>query len=163
MPPTRTSLTTRLNIALLTIRLTAGAFLLVWASLKFLRPEWMVNVFRGTYGLEWITQDYAYAVGSVQMALVLLFILGLFRTPVYALVTIMHGTGIIGALLSGGMLFKGGLIKALSTGTFEIGYTNFPANLLWTSLATLGALVALFILRNHDGYTIDGMRTRERS
>ena len=163
MSLTPKSLTTRLNIALLSIRLTAGAFLLVWASLKFLRPEWMVNVFRGTYGLEWVTQDYAYAVGSVQMALVLLFILGLFRTPVYALVTIMHGTGIIGALLSGGMLFKGGLIKALSTGTFEIGYTNFPANLLWTSLATLGALVALFILRNHDGYTIDGMRERERS
>ncbi|MGI9356776.1 MAG: hypothetical protein ACR2PF_16650 [Rhizobiaceae bacterium] len=112
------SLTTRLNIALLAIRFTAGAFFLVWASLKFLRPEWMVNVFRGTYGLDWVTQDYAYAVGSVQMALVLLFILGLFRTPVYALVTIMHGTGIIGALLSGGMLFKGGLIKALTTGMF---------------------------------------------
>ncbi|MGI9356456.1 MAG: hypothetical protein ACR2PF_15010, partial [Rhizobiaceae bacterium] len=126
------------------------------------RPEWMVNVFRGTYGLDWVTQDYAYAVGSVQMALVLLFILGLFRTPVYALVTIMHGTGIIGALLSGGMLFKGGLIKALTTGMFEIGYTNFPANLLWTSVATLGALWALFLLRNHDGYSIDGLRKRDR-
>lgn len=162
MSLTPISLTTRLNVALLAIRLTTGAFLLVWASLKFLRPEWMVNVFRGTYGLDWVTQDYAYAVGSVQVALVLLFIFGLFRTPVYALVTIMHGTGIIGALLSGSMLFKGGLIKAVSTGTFEIGYTNFPANLLWTSVTTLGALVALFILRNHDGYTIDGLRKQGR-
>jgi len=157
------SLTTRLAIALLTIRLTAGAFLLVWASLKFLRPEWMVNVFKGTYGLEWITQDYAFAVGSVQMILVLLFVVGLFRTPVYALVTLMHGTGIISALLWGGMLFKGGLVKAIATGTFSIGYINFPANLLWTSLATLGALCALFILRHHDFYTIDGWRSRNRA
>ncbi len=156
------SLTTRLGLALLVIRLTAGAFLLVWASLKFLRPEWMVNVFKGTYGLEWITQDHAFAVGSVQMILVLVFILGLFRTPIYALVTIMHGTGIISALLWGGMLFKGGLVNAIATGTFTIGYINFPANLLWTSLATLGALIALFMLRRHDIYTIDGLRNRRK-
>ncbi|MDD9910569.1 MAG: hypothetical protein OXR62_12885 [Ahrensia sp.] len=154
------SLTTRLNLALLSIRLAVGAFLIVWASLKFLRPEWMVNVFRGTYGLDWVTQDYAYAVGAVQMALALAFVLGLLRTPVYAAVTLMHATGIIGAFLSGSVLVKGGLIKAINTGTFEIGYINFPANLLWTSVATLGALVALFLLRRHDGYTIDGLRNR---
>ncbi|EFL88673.1 hypothetical protein [Ahrensia sp. R2A130] len=155
MPTPRT-----LAISLLIIRLTTGAFLFVWASLKFLRPEWMVNVFKGTYGLDWVTADYAYAVGGLQMAIVLLFLLGLFRTPVYAFITAMHATGIIGALLSGSLLFKGGLIKALSTGNFEIGYVNFPANLLWTSVATLGALVALFLLRHGDRYSIDGLRKR---
>jgi hypothetical protein len=149
-----------LPIALLILRLGIGAFLLVWASLKFLRPEWMVNVFRNTYGLEWVTADYAYAVGGVQLILVLAFIFGLFRTFSYGLTTIMHGTGIVGAFLSGSLLFKGGLIKAISTGTFEIGYTSFPANLLWTSVATLGALVALLLLRESDAYTIDGMRNR---
>lgn len=149
-----------LAIALLIIRLTTGAFLFVWASLKFLRPEWMVNVFRGTYGLEWVTADYAYAVGMAQMVVVVLFLLGAFRTVTYGFVTLMHATGIIGALLSGSLLFKGGLIKAISTGTFEIGYINFPANLLWTSVATLGALVALFLLRHGDRYSIDGLRNR---
>ena len=158
MPSTR-----RLNTALLIIRLTVGAFLMVWASLKFFRPEWMVNVFRNTYKLDWVTQDYAYFVGALQMLVVIIFILGLWRTVTYAFITLMHSTGVIGTLLSGSLLFKGGLIKAFATGNFQIGYTNFPSNLLWTSVATLGALVALFILRHHDGYTIDGFRKRSSS
>lgn len=156
MPSTR-----RLNIALLVLRLSIGSFLLVWASLKFLRPEWMVNVFKNTYKLSWITQDHAFVVGGLQMLLVIIFILGLWRTATYAFITLMHGIGIVGALLGGSLLFKGGLIKALSTGVFKIGYTSFPANLLWTSVATLGALVALFLLRHHDGMTIDGFRKRK--
>lgn len=157
------TVTRRLNIALLVLRLSIGSFLFVWASLKFLRPEWMVNVFRGTYKLSWVTQEYAFFVGGLQMILVVLFILGAWRTVTYGLTTIMHGTGIIGALLSGSLLFKGGLIKALSTGVFKIGYTSFPANLLWTSVATLGALIALFLLRHHDGFSIDGLRNRKRA
>lgn len=150
----------RLYTALLIMRLSIGAFLIVWTSLKFLRPEWMVNVFRGTYGLDWVTKDYAFFVGALQGVLVLLFIVGLWRTVTYALVTIMHGTGIVGAILGGNALFKGGLIDAVLNNRFEIGYTQFPANLLWTSVATLGALVALFLLRLHDNYTVDGLRYR---
>jgi len=152
--------TTRLNIALLILRLGIGAFLFVWASLKFLRPEWMVNVFKNTYKLEWVTQDHAFIVGGLQMLVVVLFLLGVWRTATYGFVMIMHGTGVVGSLLNGGLLFKGGLIKAISTGNFAIGYINFPANLLWTSVATLAALVALFLLRHHDGISIDGLRKR---
>lgn len=150
----------RLNAALLIIRLGVGAFLVVWASLKFLRPEWMVNVFRNTYKQEWVTQDHAFIVGALQMLIVLLFILGVWRTATYLFVTLMHATGIVGTLLGGNLLFKGGLIKALSTGQFIIGYVNFPSNLLWTSVATLSALIALFLMRHHDGWTIDGLRKR---
>ncbi|MEP1207596.1 MAG: hypothetical protein ABJM29_03605 [Rhizobiaceae bacterium] len=152
------ALTTRLKLSLLIMRLSIGAFLLVWASLKFYRPEWMGNVFRRTYKMTWLKKDVgfellgvefgfveiAYAVGSLQVLIVLLFIAGLWRTPVYAIVTLMHGTGITGAAL-GGALWR---------------FTSYPQNLLWTSVATLGALVALFILRRHDGYTIDGFRKR---
>lgn len=151
----------RLNISLLIMRLSIGAFLVVWASLKFYRPEWMGNVFRRTYKMTWLKKDVgieflgmefgfidiAYTVGSLQMLVVLLFVLGVWRTPVYAFVTLMHGTGIIGAAL-GGALWR---------------FTSYPQNLLWTSVATLGALVALFILRHHDGYTIDGFRKRQSS
>ena len=148
----------RLNIALLVMRLSIGAFLMVWASLKFYRPEWMGNVFRGTYKLTWMKKDIgidllgmniglveiAYLVGSLQMLLVVLFIIGLWRTPVYGLVMLMHATGITGAAI-GGALWR---------------FTSYPQNLLWTSVATLGALIALFLLRHHDGYTIDGIRKR---
>lgn len=153
---------TRLNIALLILRLFIGSFFVVWASLKFLRPEWMVNVFRGTYKLSWVTEDHAFIVGGLQMLLVLLFIVGLWRTLTYFAVLVMHSAGVFGTLLSGNLLFKGGLIKAVTTGNYVIGYSSFPANLLWTSVATFGALLALFILRHHDGFSIDGLRNRNR-
>ena len=158
MPPTR------LPLALLILRLGIGAFLLVWASLKFLRPEWMANVFRGTYGQDWVTKEnidtLSLVIGSAQLLLVVLFILGVWRTLTYGAVTVMHATGITGALVTGNLLFKGGLAKAFATNTFEIGYTSFPANLLWTSVTTLAALVALFMLRHADRYTVDGLRSR---
>ena len=151
----------RLSFSLLILRLFIGAFLIVWASLKFLRPEWMVNVFKGSYKLSWVTQDHAFIIGALQLLIVIIFILGLWRTVTYAFITLMHSAGVIATLLNGNLLFKGGLIKAVSTGVFKIGYINFPANLLWTSVTTLGALVALYILRHHDDYTIDGIRKRK--
>ena len=158
MPPTR------LPLALLILRLGIGVFLFVWASLKFLRPEWMHNVFRNTYQLSFVTKDNIETLslvgGTAQMLLVVLFMVGLWRTLTYGAVTLMHATGIVGALLTGNLLFKGGLVKAISTGTFAIGYTQFPANLLWTSVTTLAALVALFLLRHADRWTIDGLRKR---
>ena len=122
----------KIEIALLILRVSIGSFMLVWASLKFYRPGWMVNVFRNTYGQEWATQDLSFLVGSLQMLLVIAFIIGFARTFSYALMTLMHATGVIGSIPS------------------LINFTKFPNNLLWTSVVTLGALVALFILRNHD-------------
>ncbi len=57
MPSSDPSLTRNLNISLLIIRVSAAAFLAVWASLKFYRPEWMGNVFRNTYGMKWLEKD----------------------------------------------------------------------------------------------------------
>ena len=136
----------RLALALLVIRLTAGAFLLVWASLKFFRPEWMVNVFRNTYGIASAEPSWAYWVGAVQVALVVLFILGLARRLVYPLVTLMHATGVIGVAL-GGALWN---------------FTDYPNNLLWTSVATLGALIALSLMAREDEYTIGAWLAEQR-
>ena len=158
MPSQQLSLTRKLNIALLIIRVSAASFLGVWASLKFYHPEWMGNVFRNTYGMTWLKKDVgisflgmdfgfldiAYMVGSLQLLVVLLFVLGIYRTPIYAMVTIIHATGVIGVALRGALW----------------NWTKFPNNLLWTSVVTLGALIALFILRHHDSYTVDGFRKR---
>ncbi len=134
----------KIKLALLIMRLGIGSFLAVWTSLKFIRPEWMVNVFRNTYGLDWITADYAYGVGTIQALLVLAFVLGIYRTLSYSIIVVMHGTGVVGALLGGGLL----------------NFAKFPNNLLWTSVATLAALVALWILRDLDEYTVDGQLSR---
>ena len=143
--------------ALLIQRLSIAAFLAVWTSLKFLRPEWFGNVYKpfldpAAYGVDWTT--LAQAVGWAQAALVVLFVLGLFRTPVYALVTAVHATGVLNAAVSGRLI-------DWSDPLGNPVWVNFPNNLLWTSVATLGALVALFIMRRADRYTLDGL-VRER-
>ena len=130
--------------ALLILRLSIGAFLAVWTSLKFYRPEWMANVYKVHVPLDFVGLNIATIAGIAQAILVTAFVLGLFRTPVYAAVTLMHATGITTAALSGRLW----------------NWTTFPNNLLWTSVATLGALVALFLLRHGDAYTIDGWRSR---
>ena len=50
----------------------------------------------------------------------------------YGLITIMHATGVIASIP--------GLLN----------FTKYSNNLMWTAAATLGALVALFLLRNWD-------------
>ena len=137
---------TRLAVALLVLRLGAGAFLVVWASLKFLRPEWMVNVFRGTYGIASASPDWAYAVGAAQMTLVALFVIGLGRRIVYPAVVLMHATGVVGAALSGALW----------------NFTNYPQNLLWTSVAALGALVALALVWRADTISVGGWLAARR-
>ena len=135
--------------ALLIQRLSIAAFLAVWTSLKFYRPEWMRNVYKdafdpATLGLDWA--QTATIAGVAQAVLVALFALGLFRTPVYGLVVLMHGAGVVTAAMSGRLA----------------AWTMFPNNLLWTSVATLGALVALFLMRAHDRYSVDGLLRRRR-
>ncbi len=135
----------KLEAALLILRLSIGAFLAVWASLKFLRPEWMVNVFRGVYGQEWVTQDMAFIIGGLQALIVIAFVIGFYRTFTYGFVTLMHATGVVGSIPN------------------LINFTKYPSNLLWTSVATLGALVALFILRDFDNlWSVSGRKNRNQ-
>ncbi|MEP3276943.1 MAG: hypothetical protein ABJN26_24185 [Stappiaceae bacterium] len=133
----------RLEIALFILRLSTGAFLVAWTSLKFFRPEWMVNIFHNVYGQAWATQDLSYVIGGIQALLVLAFLAGFARTFTYGLVTIMHATGVIGSIP--------GLIN----------FTKYPNNLMWAAVAALGALVALFILRKWDNlFSISGVKNR---
>lgn len=134
----------KLELALLILRVSIGAFLAVWASLKFLRPEWMVHVFRNSYGQAWVTQDLAFVVGTLQALIVLAFLIGFARTITYGFVTLMHATGVIASIPS------------------LMNFTKFPSNLLWTSVATLGALIALFILRDWDNlFSVSGRKKQD--
>ena len=133
----------KLSIALLIIRLSIAAFFGIWASLKFYRPEWFENVFKNFYGLEFITRDMSTYVGILQMLLVLVFVLGLWRTFSYGALMLMQGAGVIGSLPN------------------LMNWTQYPNNLMWAAVPALGAAIALFILRHNDQFTVDGLRKRE--
>lgn len=136
------SLNKKIALSLLLMRLSIGAFFGIWASLKFLRPNWMEKVFHDIYQLDFITQDHALAIGLVQSFVIILFVLGIQRTYSYGLVVMMHTVGVLGSLP---LLMK---------------FTHYPSNLLWTAVPTLGAMVALFYLREYDIYTVDGWQDR---
>lgn len=122
----------RIEISLFIIRVTAAIFLGLWASLKFYRPEWTENIFKGAYNLSFVTADYAFFLGIIQISIVLLFAVGAFRFWTYGLMMLMSAAGVLGSLPS------------------LIEYTNYPKNLMLTSIPTLGALIALFLLRDLD-------------
>ncbi|MBT0958359.1 hypothetical protein IV417_13285 [Alphaproteobacteria bacterium KMM 3653] len=132
----------KLSASLLIIRLTIAAFFGAWASLKFYRPEWFENVFTNMYGLGFVTQDLSSYVGIAQMLLLALFTVGLWRTFSYASLALMQGAGVLGSIPN------------------LMNYTNYPNNLMWTAVPAFGAAVALFIMRNEDSFSVDGMRKR---
>ena len=132
----------KIAISLLILRLSVGAFFTVWASLKFYRPKWMEKVFTDIYGLEFITMEHALAIGLAQSLIVFLFVIGMQRTYSYGCIVAMHAIGVIGSIP---LLMK---------------FTQYPHNLLWTAVPTLGAAVVLFILREYDIYTVDGWQDR---
>lgn len=124
----------RIEIALFIIRVTAAIFLGLWATLKFHHPEWQRNIFEGSYNVSFftVTDNLSYFLGTLQIIIVLAFVSGFMRTWTYGLMMLMSAAGVIGSL-----------------GSF-LTYYNYPKNLMLTSIPTLGALIALFLLRDLD-------------
>lgn len=126
--------TKRIQAGLLIIRVTAAIFLGLWATLKFHHPEWQRNIFEGAYNIGFltITDNLSYFLGTVQIIIILAFVSGFKRNWTYAIVALMSAAGVLGSL--------GSLMT----------YYNYPKNLMLTSIPTLGALIALYIMRDLD-------------
>lgn len=135
----------KISVALLIMRLTIAGFFGAWTSLKFYRPEWFENVFTNNYGLDFITRDMSTYVGILQAAICVLFVIGMWRTLSYGALVLMQGAGIWGSLSN------------------LMNYTNYPNNLMLAAVPAFGAVLALWILRDLDTLTVDGMRSRARA
>jgi putative oxidoreductase len=94
------------------------------------------------YGLDFVTQDASTYVGILQMVLVALFVIGLWRTFSYASLALMQAAGVLGSIPN------------------LMNYTSYPNNLMWAAIPALGAAVALFIMRHDDAFSVDGWRNR---
>ena len=120
---------TRLGLAI--IRYTVAAFFSVWAIEKFVKPENAGKIMEHFYGVEGVGVTAAYATGVVQLALIGLFALGLFRTWTYGALMLMHA--------------------ASTLVTWEHLIDPYNKNhLFWAAVPTLGAMVALWIMRKDD-------------
>ena len=128
----------KLEIGLAIIRITTAAFFLIWSVEKIIKPEISQKVFSNFYFSN-ISTSVAVILGILQTIVVLLFLAGLFKLWTYGALLGMHA---VSTLSSYGPLLD--------------PYTP-PNHLFWAAVPTLGALVALFLLRDEDRlWTLSG-------
>jgi putative oxidoreductase len=122
----------RVPQALLVLRITLALFFAQWGAAKFVHPESTASIFDHFYGLH-ISALMSYGFGAVELALTACLLLGVAKTVAYGALIIIHG---ISVMVSWRQLFNPWAVV-----------TN---QLFIASVPLLGALIALFLLRERD-------------
>jgi len=124
----------QLPLALLLLRLGIFIVFLVWTLDKLLYPEHAAKVAGAFYGLENLGDNIFYIMGLAQLALILAFLAGLFKTWTYGAILIFHGASTLSAF-----------------GKYLQPFDNLLFFAAWPMLA---ACAALFLLREYDTLTL---------
>ena len=121
----------RLRISLLILRLGVFIVMFMWTIDKFVNPSHAAKVFSKYYMFDGLQTNMAYAVGAIQLIIVLAFLVGFKKRFSYGTVLLMH---------------------LVSTLTPWQKYLFEPwSNLLFfAAWPMLAALVALYLLRDED-------------
>ena len=119
-----------LKLSLLLLRLGIFIVFFVWTMDKFFKPEHAVKVFSKFYFIDGLSLNMAYIIGTIQLLVVIAFLLGLMKRYSYGLLLLMH---------------------LVSTVTPFVKYFDPFSNLLFfAAWPMLAALIALYLLREHD-------------
>ena len=121
----------RLQISLAIIRISLVLFFLVWSIGKLIVPELTQKVFATFYFSE-ISSSVSVGVGVLQTIVVLIFLVGQWKTFSYGVVLGMH------------------TVSVLSTYRQLLNSYQPPNPLFWAGIPVLGASIALFLLRDRD-------------
>lgn len=121
-----------LKISLLALRLGVFSVMLVWTIDKFLKPGHTAAVFKKFYLIDGLNEYSAYAIGAVQLAIILFFILGLFKRFSYGLVLLLHS------------------VSTFSSWTKYINPWENGTLLFYTAIPMLSACLTLYLLRDED-------------
>jgi len=122
----------RLALSLFLLRLGVGVVFVMWTVDKFVNPEHAAAVFDSFYRVPGLSEATAYAVGTVQMAIVLAFLAGAFRTLSYLAILLMHAVSTL-----------------MSYEKYLDPWTS-PNLLFFAAFPMLAACAALWLLRRHD-------------
>ncbi|MEO1402339.1 MAG: DoxX protein [Cyanobacteria bacterium J06635_1] len=122
-----------LEISLFLIRISTAAFFLVWSIGKLVAVELTQTIAQTFYSSSLsIPGPVAAVIGILQLAIVLVFLAGLLKTWSYGAVLGMHAVSVL-----------------VAHGPLLDPYTP-PNTLFWAGVPTLGAIIALFLLRDRD-------------
>ncbi|MCS3902573.1 putative membrane protein YphA (DoxX/SURF4 family) [Methylohalomonas lacus] len=121
--------TERLKISLLLLRLGVFIVMLMWTLDKFVNPDHAAQVFAGFYGIA-NAQSIMLAVGLAELALVIAFVIGLFKRWTYGLVLLLHGVS--------------------TFASFGKYLQPWDSLLFFAAWPMLAACIALYLLRDQD-------------
>lgn len=120
----------RLPLALFFLRLGVFVVMLMWALDKLVKPEHAANVFKRFYFISGLDHGMFYAVGIVELVVILAFVSGFMKRWTYGTVLLLH---------------------AVSTLSSFGNYLNPWSNLLFfAAWPMLAACFALYYLRDAD-------------
>ncbi len=132
-----------LHISLLLLRLGVFLVMFVWTLDKFVHPEHAAGVFEKFYGLGGFGVWPMWALGAVELVILIGFLFGIARIWTYGFVMLAHGGSTLSAL---GLYLQ-----------------PFDHLLFFAAWPMWAACIALFLLREHDRYTLAGQSVRGSS
>ncbi len=106
--------------------------MLIWALDKLIRPEHAAEIYQSYYQLSGFAHIAMYVIGALELILLILFVLGLFKRVTYGLVLIFHAISTVSS-------FK----------QYFAPYVG-PHLLFFAAWPMLAACFALYLLREKD-------------
>ena len=122
----------RLPLSLLLLRLGVFIVMFMWTLDKFVNPEHAAKVFESFYFMGGLGSSVMYAVGAVEVAIIVGFLLGYRKKYTYGAVLILHA------------------ISTLSSMKLYFAPFDAPNLLFFAAWPMLAACFTLFYLRDLD-------------
>jgi hypothetical protein len=122
----------KLQVSLLLLRLTVFLVMFMWTIDKFLNPGHAARVYEKFYYIAGMESVTMYAIGAIEMVVLLLFLAGYKKTYTYGAVLILHA------------------VSTLSSFNQYLEPFAGPNLLFFAAWPMLAACFALFLLRDQD-------------
>lgn len=131
----------RIALSLLLLRLSVFLVMVMWTIDKFVRPEHASGVYEAFYSVSGLGHGAFYAIGAVEMIILLGFVAGLYKRWTYGAVLLFHA------------------ISTLSSyEQYLAPFAEGPNLLFFAAWPMLAACVALYLLRDRDILWVVGGR-----
>ncbi len=142
---TESEMSRRLAWCLLWLRLGIATVFVMWTVDKFVNPEHTAAVFKKFYKIGELSNELSYAIGAIQMLLIVCFIIGLFRTFSYGVILVLHA------------------ISTFSSYKNYLDPWTYPNLLFFAAIPMLAACVTVWWLRKYDLFSVDATRAKVKS
>ena len=121
-----------LQLSLLFLRLSVFLVMFMWTIDKFINPGHATKVYESFYYIDGLESVVMYAIGAIEMIILLLFLVGYKKTYTYGAVLALH------------------TVSTLSSFKQYLAPFDGPNLLFFAAWPMLAACSALFLLRDQD-------------